>query len=300
VKTVPLILALVLASTSVAVADPWIIDANLNLSTAINSYSDNWVGGEAGSFTWGSQFLGTAERQLSLLLNTKTTLKLQFGQTAVQNKSNKYWSVPQKSSDLIDAEELLRFNVHSFVDPFISVRGIGQFLDEGDSLLKRYFNPLNLSEGIGVSRTFQKSQTLELSARLGGAARQVIDRQHLDLTTNERKTDITNDGGSEINVNLKAVNKENWISLISSLRLYEALISSKADEFKGTDKENDWRYPHMNWENTLTITFAKYLMLNVTAYAYFDKDIKQDIRFKETLSAGLTYTFSKPAKPEVK
>jgi hypothetical protein len=76
------IICIVFTLVSVLSAEPWKIDLNANLTTALNSYSDNWTGGEAGSFTWAAQFLGVAERQLSVKLNTKTTLKLQFGQTA--------------------------------------------------------------------------------------------------------------------------------------------------------------------------------------------------------------------------
>jgi hypothetical protein len=277
-------------------AEPWKIDLNANLTTAVNSYSNNWEGGEAGSFTWATQFLGSAERQMTEKTNTKTTLKLQFGQTAQQNKSTKYWSVPQKSTDLIDGEELFRLTLGAWVDPFISIRGISEFLDKSDTLLVRYFNPLELTEAIGVSRTLTKSETVEWATRLGFADRQLIDRHKLDTATGVRKNDVTNDGGLEMDMDLKAANKEKWISLLSSLRLYEALFSSKADKFKGTNQENYWRWPHMKWENTLTLTFAKYLMLNVSAYAYFDKDIKSDIRLKETLAAGLTYIYSNSKK----
>jgi len=273
-------------------AEPWKIDANANVTTAINSYSNNWTGGEAGSFTWASQFLGAAERQLTGKLNTKTTLKLQFGQTEIQDKTSKQWSMPEKSTDLIDVEELFRFTLGIWVDPFVSVRGISQFLDASDALLIRYANPWDITEAAGVSRTLRKSETIEWSTRLGGAARQLVDRDKLDTVSGARNTDITNDGGVEFNMDLKVMNKEKWITLLSSLRMYEALISSKSDEAKGTAIENDWRYPHMKWENTLTLTFAKYLMLNVSAYAYYDKDISNDIRLKETFSAGLTYAYS--------
>jgi hypothetical protein len=273
-------------------AEPWKIDLNANLTTAVNSYSNNWTGGEAGSFTWASQFLGTAERQLTLKLNTKTTLKMQFGQTATQDKTTKFWSVPQKSSDLIDGEELFRFTLGAWVDPFLSVRAITQFLDGRNPAVAHYINPFDLTEAAGVSRTLQKSETVEWATRLGAAARQLIDRYHPD-TTGAVKNDVTSDGGVEFNMDLKAANKEKWVTLLSSLRLYEALVSSKAAEEKGTSTENNWRYPHMRWENTLTLTFAKYLMLNVSAYAYFDKDIANDIRLKETFAAGLTYAYSK-------
>ncbi len=268
-------------------AEPWKIDINANISTAVSSFSDNWVGGDAGSFTWSSQFLGIAERQLGPKFNTKTTLKLQFGQTENQDKTTKVWSSPQKSSDLIDGEELFKATLGGWVDPFASIRGISEFVDGSDTLLVRYFNPLELTEAIGVNRSIQKSETIDWSTRFGGAVRQLIDRHKLDTATRQRDNSIINDGGVEFDMDLKATNKEKWVTFLSSLRLYEALASSKQDT------ADFWRYPHMKWENTLTLTFAKYLMLNVSAYAYFDKDIKDDFRLKETVSAGLTYIFSK-------
>jgi hypothetical protein len=274
-------------------AEPWKIDIGANLTTGVNSYSNNWVGGEAGSFTWAAQFLGVAEKQFSKQVNSRTSLKLQFGQTATQNKENKSWSVPQKSSDLIDGEELLKLTLDAWVDPFVSVRAISQFLDGSDSQLVRYMNPVEITEAAGVNRTLQKNESVEWATRLGVAARQLVDRHHLDTASGTRSTNYTNDGGFEFDMDLKAANKEKWISYLGSLRIYEAVLSSKADAFKGTTAENDWRYPHVKWENTLTLTFAKYLMLNLSAYLYYDKDIHRDPRLKETFSAGLTYTYSK-------
>ncbi len=274
-------------------AEPWKIDVNTNLSTALNSYSNNWVGGEAGSFTWASQFLGLAEKQLTGKLDTKTTINLQFGQTITQDKTTKYWSVPQKSTDLIDGLELLRLTLGGWVDPFLSVRAISEFLDGSDKLLVRYMNPVDITEALGVSRTLEKNGNVDWSTRLGGAAHQLVDRHHLDTATGARSTDVINDGGVLFNMDLKATNKANWITLLSSLQLYEALVSSQAAQEKGTNAENDWRQPHLKWENTLTLTFAKYLMLNISAYAYYDKDIAKSMRLKETLSAGVTYIYSR-------
>jgi len=281
------IFCVVFAGFSGLFAAPWKIDINANLTTALNTYSDNWIGGEAGSFTWASQFLGVAERQLGPKFDTKTTLKLQFGQTATQDKTSKDWSVPKKSTDLIDGEELLRWTLGAWADPFASVRGISEFVDQSDSLLTRYGNPLELTEALGASRTLKKSESIEWSSRLGAAARQVINRSNLDTATGVRKTEVTNDGGVEIDMDLKASNKSKGAALLSSLRLYEALASSKEDS------AGNWRYPHLKWENTLTLTFAKYLMLDLSAYAYYDRDINLNFRLKETLSAGLTYIYSR-------
>ncbi|NLG18354.1 MAG: hypothetical protein GX556_13560 [Fibrobacter sp.] len=273
-------------------AEEWKVDINANLTTALNSYSDSWVGGEAGSFTWASQLLGIAEKQINKPLNNKATLKLQFGQTKLQNKTSKTWSAPVKSSDLIDFEELLRFTLGGWVDPFISARVISQFVDGSDTLLTRYFNPVDITEAAGISRTILKSETIDWTTRLGAAARQVIDRKKLDPLTGDRFRDVTSDGGIEFNMDLKATNKENWLSYIGSLRIYEALISSKAEDLKGTDQENDWRYPHVKFENTLSVTVAKYLMLGFSVSTYYDRDIHVNFRLKETFSAGLTYIYT--------
>jgi hypothetical protein len=274
-------------------AAPWKIDASLNLTTGVNSYSDNWEGGEAGSFTWTSQFLGVAEKQFTKLTNSKTTLKLQFGQTAVQDKETKHWSAPQKSTDLIDGEELFRLTLASWVDPFISLRVISEFLDGSDTLFTRYGNPLDITEAVGASRTLVKNEYVEWAARLGGAARQLVDRHHLDTATGLRATDLTEDEGLEFNTDLAANNKAKWVTLLSSLRVYEALVSSKANAAKGTPEADYWKYPHVKWENTLTLRFAKYLMLNLSAYLYYDKPLSTEMRLKESCSAGLMYVFTK-------
>ena len=271
-RSLKLVTAGIILSAVSLYSEPWKLDINSNLTTTLNTYSDSWTGGEAGSFTWASQFLGVAERQITSKLNTKATLKLQFGQTKIQDIESKAWKAPEKSTDLIDGEELFRLTLNTWVDPFASVRAISQFLDGSDPLYVRYMNPLDLTEAIGASRTLIKNDRVEWALRLGGAARQLVERHKLMKNLN-RETDITNDGGAELNIDLKASNKQNWVTLLSQLRVYEALVSSKADEFTG-DSANYWRYPHMQWDNTLTLTFAKYL-------------------FKETFAAGLTYMYIK-------
>ncbi|OGJ85664.1 MAG: hypothetical protein A2268_16825 [Candidatus Raymondbacteria bacterium RifOxyA12_full_50_37] len=284
---------LVLALTLAYGAEPWKLDINANVTTTINSYSDSWIGGEAGSFTWGSQFIGIAERQLQNKLNTKTTLKLQFGQTKVQNNTTKRWGAPEKSTDLIDAEELLRYTTGAWFDPFASARVISQFQDNRDALIVRYVNPLDITEALGVSRTLRKNDIMDWSTRIGVAARQLVDRKHLDPANGKRTTDVTNDGGLELSMNLKAENAQKWLKFLSSLTLYEALLSSKAEEAQGTVAADYWRYPHLKWENSLSLSLAKYIMLNVSAYAFYDRDISNKLRLKEIFSVGLTYNFSK-------
>ena len=275
-------------------ADPWKIDATANIGTTINSYSNSWSGGEAGSFTWNSQFLGVAERQFAGTWNTKTTLNLQFGQTKVQDKTTKRWSEPQKSTDLIDAEELLRYIAPGWVvNPFASARVITQFVDGSDTAMDRHINPLDITEALGASRTLAKTDRVEWSSRLGIAARQHVDREHLDPVSMNRSTQTTKDGGVELDMNLNAVNKQKWASLISSLRLYEAVVTAHDNATLPPGHEDDWRAPHVQWENTLTLSFKKYLMVNLVADAYYDKTINTAVRLKEALTVGLTYIYAK-------
>lgn len=201
--------------------------------------------------------------------------------------------MPQKSTDLIDGLELLRLTLGGWADPFLSVRAISEFLDGSDKLLVRYINPFDITEAVGASRTLAKNGDVTWSSRLGGAVHQIVDRHHLDTATGVRSTDVTNDGGVLFNMDLKAANRQKWVTLLSSLQVYEALASSDAAKLKGTSEANDWRQPHLIWENTLMLTFAKYLMLNVAADAYYDRKIASNVRLKETISAGVTYIYSR-------
>ena len=138
------IIAAVIGFGSVS-AEPWqkTIDFGFNLTQ--NSYSDSWAGGEAGNITWVSKIDAMFEKQVSPKFNLKNTSKLQFGQTHIQDQETKDWQKPQKSTDKIDIENLGRFTLNAFVDPYVAFRLESQFLDASVDSVKRYFNPLLFS-----------------------------------------------------------------------------------------------------------------------------------------------------------
>jgi hypothetical protein len=138
---------------------PWKLTARTNLTLNLNSYSENWAGGEFSALSWGWQFDGTAERPFTSWLTNKNTLKLAFGQTALQVKyvtaagaEKKKWQSPSKSSDLIDFESLLKFTLQTYVDPFVAVRMVSQFVDVRVKGYNSYLNPLVLTESFGGVR----------------------------------------------------------------------------------------------------------------------------------------------------
>jgi hypothetical protein len=274
---------------------PWKVSVLTNLTLTLNSYSDNWAGGEFSSLSWAWQFTGTADRPYASWVIHKNTLKLAFGQTALQQKldtGKKRWQSPEKSTDLIDFESLLRFTLHTYVDPFVGVRAVTQFADMRIRDYNCYVNPLVVTESFGGIRDIIKSDRVTWSARLGGAFRQSVERNEPMRDSLNMAEKVTNDGGIEFVTDFKAASKDNRLSYVSQIKVYEAIFSSTADEVKGTPKEDYWRYPDVAWENTLGITLTKYVMLNIYGMLLYDREIDRDIRLKETLGLALTYSFA--------
>jgi hypothetical protein len=191
----------------------------------------------------------------------------------------------KKSNDLIDFETVENFTLKSFVDPFISVRVITQFTDMRSDKYTYYLNPATITEGFGVLRGIVKEEQVDWSARFGGAVRQTIDRN----STFRIGDKITNDGGLELTTDLKAYSKDNRISYLTQLKVYEALFSSIENKVKDTPEENYWRYPDIAWENTLGVNL-KFVMLNLYAQLLYDKEIDQDVRVRSNVGLALTYS----------
>jgi hypothetical protein len=269
-------------------AEPWKKNMDLNLTMTQNSYSDNWTGGEAGNVSWAANASSGWEKQLSERLNSKTTIKLAFGQTHSQNQETKRWAKPTKSTDLIDLESLARLTLHMWVDPYLALRFESQFLDASYPELKRYINPKKVTESGGISRQFYKTEKDEILSRLGFALRQIITEDIVDTT--QRKTEInsTTDGGIE-SVTDVTLNLAEKISYTSKLSLYKALFYSKSDELKGRPEQDYWKEVDINWENGISAAVAKYVTVSLYVQLLYDKEISKKGRLKETLSLGLTY-----------
>jgi len=269
-------------------AGPWKKHLDLNLTLTQNSYSDNWTGGEAGNVSWVANANSGFEKKHSEKLTSKTTVKLAFGQTHTQDRETKDWSKPDKSTDLLDIETLARFTLKAWVDPYLALRFESQFLDASYPELKRYVNPKKITESAGISRQFYKTEKNEILSRLGFALRQIITEDIADTALRKTEINSTNDGGIEsvTDVQLSLSDK---ISYTSKLSLYKAFFYSKSDELKGTPQEDYWKEPDANWENTVSVSVAKYVTVSLYAQLLYDKEIDKKGRFKETLSLGLTY-----------
>ena len=274
---------------SSAQAAEWEKALDLNLTLTQNSYSDSWVGGEAGSVNWMANSNFKATRQLCSKFNWSNTLKLAFGQTLQQDQETKHWRKPFKSTDLIDGESLGRFTLNAFVDPYLAFRVISQFMDASVPQVKRYLNPLNLSESGGISKLLYKSEETEFLSRLGLGLRQKINREIVDTLNEKTETHTTNDGGFESVTDFKTSLPGGKITYSTKLTLFKAIFYSESDKLKGKPEQDYWKSVDVNWENIISASITKYLTVNLYVQFLYDKEIDLKGRFKETLALGLTY-----------
>jgi len=285
---------LILAATALAQepeeAGPktWKKSLVIDVTTTQTAYSDSWVGGEAGSFNWVSNLNGAAERQLREWLNFRSALKLSFGQTYSQNADTKDWRSPEKSTDLIDWDNLGRFTVNSYVDPYAAFRLESQFLDATLPDKDRYFSPLRLTESVGGAHRFYERDNDHVTSRLGLALRQQWYGKEIDTVLHIVEDLSENDGGIE-SVTDVSLTLNDRLSYTGKLTLFKALFYSESDEVKGEAEEDYWKAVDVNWENTLSASVSKIITVNLYTQFLYDKQISRRGRLKETLGIGFVF-----------
>ncbi|RPJ42944.1 MAG: DUF3078 domain-containing protein [Candidatus Latescibacterota bacterium] len=304
------------------------LESGLNFTQS--AYTDNWHGGDKGSIVWVLLTNGSLENQLNEQTNWKNAMKLAFGQTHQQERRSdgtRGWDRPEKSSDLIDLESILRFTLGWVVDPYVSGRFESQFQDVSDTTGRTIpINPLKFKESGGVARAFMKDEDRELLTRFGFTFRQSSRKFFVGPTGDETASETTNDGGLEWVSDYKAKVLEGQVSWGSKLTLYQpvfysfndALDGLTAEQLAAADLPSDVSdYPmtlDVDWENVFSTQITKYLSVNLYTRLIFDKydntvppvedaegnlgnpaDVAAAIRragqFKQTLSIGLTYRF---------
>jgi len=257
-----------------------------DITTTQTSYSDSWVGGEAGSVNWVANLNGSAEKQLKKWLDYKSTLKLSFGQTITQDENND-WGKPKKSTDLIDWENVGLITMKKWVEPYVAFRLESQFYDGSDDRKKLYFSPLRLTESAGISRKFYKKEKDVIMSRLGLALRQTFKSVIIDDMLNTGDSTLT-DGGLESVTDVSLTLHKN-MKYTSKLTLYKALFFSESDEVKGTPYEDDWKAVDVNWENIISASVTKIVTVNLYLQFLYDKQIVDKGRLKETLALGVVF-----------
>ncbi len=282
-----LIFAVAIAS-AVTAADngSWKRSLSIDLTTTQTSYSDSWVGGEAGSVNWVSNLNGHAERQILPWFNLKTALKLSFGQTLTQNAETGSWSKPSKSTDLVDWENVGRLTVQALVDPYAAFRIETQFLDAFNPAKKLYFTPVRLTESAGIARKLYEKDKSFITSRLGLGLRQTLKKAtDIDLKTLD-STFI--DGGFESVTDVELIfNKK--LRYTGKLTLYKAVYFSEKDAVRDTPSADYWKAVDINWENIISASLTDIVTVNFYSQLLFDKQVSKKGRVKQTLAIGLVF-----------
>lgn len=263
-----------------------------DITTTQTAYSDSWVGGEAGAFSWVSNLNGTAERQFTPKFNYSTILKLSFGQTMIQDEETKDWSRPKKSTDLIDWDNLGRFTFGGFVDPYAAFRLESQFytLHQGPTDREKVlFRPFRLTESAGIARRFwEKPEADHITSRFGLAVRQVWFSDLIDSAAFIIEKDMFTDGGLE-SVTDAVITFNPQLAYTGKLTIFKALFFSEKDKVEGTPAEDDWKAVDVNWENTINARLTRLVTVVFYTQVLYDKQVSKKGRFKETLGLGLSY-----------
>jgi len=262
-----------------------------DFTTTQTSYSDSWTGGEAGSVNWVANLNGAAENQLKEWFNFRSTLKLSFGQTLTQDVTveGKPWKKPQKSTDLIDWENVGRYTVGWFVDPYTAFRLETQFYDGSVEAKKRWLSPLKLTESVGFARKMYEKDKDFITTRAGFAVREMFTKQFTDTVTWATETNSATDGGFESVTDIVLTLKEN-LKYTGKLSLYKATFYSKKDDVKGTPQEDYWKAVDVNFENIISASITKIVTVNLYTQLLYDKNISLKGRWKETLAIGFVFS----------
>jgi hypothetical protein len=283
------IIIMILAAFTLLPAQTWKLDSNMSLTLSQSAFSDNWAGTELSNITWVANSTSTAEKQLADWLLNKNTLKLAFGQTHNQKTDevsrDKYWEKPEKSTDKIDLESMFRFTTHTWVDPFLAGRFESQFLDLSQDEA-RLVNPMLFTETAGIIRSFIDEEHQLLTARLGAALRESVNRDVLIGTTKETQTTI--DGGLEmVSEYTRKLKMPLEMDLRSRLQLYQALFNSKSDDLPN----DNWKSLDMVWENIVSTKLFGMVSANLIFELRYDKEQVSELQWKEMIGLGLSHNF---------
>jgi hypothetical protein len=309
----------------------WYPTAEAGITLTQSAYSDNWRGGDKGSIVWAAIFNGALQNQFTPSLNWNNTLKLAFGQTHQQKAKadgGRVWEKPEKSTDLIDYESILRLTRGWPVDPFVSGRFESQFVDASDPSGRNLtINPMQFKESVGLARKFINEEDNQLLSRVGVTFRQNVRRLFTDpAPATDTENEVTHGIGAEWVTDYSNKVLDDNVAWTSKLTVFMPAYYSEKEAFNdispdtldyyGIDRDvaDFTESIDLNWENIFTTQITKYISVNLYVQFVYDKydnsvppllrddgsfknpeDVKAAIRkagqFKQTMGIGLTYRF---------
>jgi hypothetical protein len=302
----------------------WYPKLDFGLVLAQSAYSDNWNGSEQGQIAWNFILNSGLTRRFTPHLNWANNLKLAFGHTHNQKFEDggsgvRVWDQPEKTTDLIDFESLLRFTYESWVDPYLAARVLTQFLDNSDPYGRDvWVSPMTIFGSAGIAREFYGTEDEMFLSRFGAAVRQNMRQFYPDAPeiSDDRRTETSHDAGVEWVTDYRIKMLQDKVLWTSKLTVYKPFEYSFREDLEATAPELS-DYPNavdINWENIFTGEIVSWLTVNLYVMFVYDKydnsivpelDDQGDLanpdavesavrkagQFKQTLGVGITYKF---------
>jgi len=102
----------------------WHRDILVGLDANQLSLNSNWKGGGKANFTW-KIYTRMEFKYLRKKFNWKNSFYCAFGQISVEENEN--WRAPEKSTDIIDFDSVLKLTLKTFIDPYVAISLDTQF-----------------------------------------------------------------------------------------------------------------------------------------------------------------------------
>ncbi len=302
------------------------VDVSLNLLQS--NYSDNWNGGDKGSVVWSGVIDANLQKQFSEKVNWRNTLNLAYGQTHSQERDGSgdlYWKRPDKTTDNVEFESLLRWTTSGGWDPFVAVGFKSLFEDlTADPDRPLTLNPLEFTESVGISRQLIAKEGQTLMTRLGVAFSQYSRKYYLNPSPDDgTETSTSNEAAAEMVTEYKVGALDGRVDWASKLTLSLPFDYSGKSVFED-DMVPDGSLPSdiadyttaldADFENTFTthVTKAISVVFSVRwVYDKYDNSVKPEVddagalingdlvsqairkagQFKQTMALGFGYSF---------
>ena len=278
-------------------ASGWKKTLVFDLTTTQAAYSDSWQGGEAGSFNWVSNLNGSAAKHILSKIHFRTVLKLSFGETRTQNETTGKWSIPRKTTDKIDWENVALLTALWPIDPYASFRLESRFYDGSQPSKRLYLSPVKLTESAGIAHRFHAKDDDFVEFRIGFALQQEITKFITDSTVSVtpvkyNTADSTkSSGGIEVVTDARLKLRDN-INYVGKLTLYQALFFSQRDALVGTPSESYWRKMDIEFDNVFTASITRLIRVNLNLEFRYDKEVSPAVQIRETIALGLAINFA--------
>lgn len=307
----------------------WQKEFKVGVNILQSSYSNNWNGGDKGSLVWAGNFDGFLEKQFNDRVNWRNTLKLAFGQTHQQDRSDGgdlYWRKPDKTDDIIDFESLFRMTPHNGWDPYLSFKFVSMFDDLSDVYNRSLsLNPFTFKEAAGISRSWIQEEDRVFQSRLGLAFVQNSRKFYPDAPPEDTLQRVgSGEFGAEFITEYKVGALDGRVDWYSKLSFGLPFVYTGKSTFEDGGFSTIAPLPEdiasyttaldVDWENTFTANITKVISVSLFLRWVYDKydntvkpvveedvlvneaDVHRAIRkagqFKQTMALGIGYTFN--------